>query len=63
MAILFKNKIALNPGALFRSGTISCIANKEGTLHRVADTPEKRPTSEILRKAEASPQAMPLLTA
>jgi hypothetical protein len=63
MAIVFKNKIALSPGAMFRFRTISCIADKEGTLHRVADTPEKRPTSEIPREAEASPEATPLLAA
>jgi hypothetical protein len=51
MAIDFKNKIALSLGAMFYFGTISCIADIEGTLHRVADTPEKRPTSEILREA------------
>jgi hypothetical protein len=63
IAIIFKNKIALNPGAMFRFGTISCIADKEGTMHHVEDTPEKRPTSEILREAGASPQATPLLAA
>ena len=62
MAIVFKTKIALSLGALFHFGTISCIADKEGTLRSVADTLEKRPTSEIPREAEASPQEMPLLT-
>jgi hypothetical protein len=55
MAIVFKNKIALSPGAMFRFRTISCIADKGGTLCRIVDTPEKRPTLEILREAEASP--------
>jgi hypothetical protein len=26
---------------MFRFGTISCIAKKEGTLHRIADPPKK----------------------
>jgi hypothetical protein len=53
MAITFKNKITLSPGAMFRFGTISCITDKEGTLHRVADPPEKKPSSGILREARA----------
>jgi hypothetical protein len=41
MAITFKNKITLRPGAMFHFGTISCIEDEEGTLHRVADPSEK----------------------
>jgi hypothetical protein len=41
MAVTFKNKVTLSPGAMFRFGTISCIANVEGTLHRVLDPPER----------------------
>jgi hypothetical protein len=62
MAIIFKNKITLSPGAMFCFGTISCIADIEGTLHRVADPPKKRP-SGIPREAEASLRATPLLPA
>jgi hypothetical protein len=51
MAITFKNKITLCPGAMFRFGTISCIADEEGTLHRIADPPEKKPSSGISREA------------
>jgi hypothetical protein len=63
MAVIFKNEITLSPGALFCFGTISCIADIEGTLHRVADPPEKRPSSGIPREAEVSLWATPPLTA
>jgi hypothetical protein len=63
MAIIFKNKITLSLGAMFCFGTISCIADIEGNLHRIANPPEKRPFSGIPREAEASLQATPLLTA
>jgi hypothetical protein len=63
MAVIFKNKITLSPGAMFCFETILCIADIEGTLHRVADPPEKRPSSAISREAEASLRATPLLTA
>jgi hypothetical protein len=51
MAITFKNKITLRPGAMFCFGTISCIADEEGTLHRIVDPPEKKPSSGIPREA------------
>jgi hypothetical protein len=63
MAITFKNKITLRPGAMFRFGTISCIVDKEGTLHRIADPPEKKPSSEILRGAGARLRTAPPLAA
>jgi hypothetical protein len=50
MAIIFKSKINLNPGAMFCFETISCIADIEGTLHRIADPPKKRPSSEFREK-------------
>jgi hypothetical protein len=53
MAITFKNKITLRPGAMFRFGTISCIADEEGTLHYIADPPKKKPSSGIPREAKA----------
>jgi hypothetical protein len=62
MAIIFKSKITLSPGAMFYFETISCIAGIEVTLHRIADPPDKRPSSGIPREAEASPRAMPPLT-
>jgi hypothetical protein len=63
MDITFKNKITLSPGAMFRFGTISCKANEEGTLHRVADPPEKKPSSGVPREAKARLQTAPPLTA
>jgi hypothetical protein len=63
LTITFKNKITLRPGAMFRFGTISCIANEEGTLHRVADPPEKKSSLGILREAKARLRTTPPLAA
>jgi hypothetical protein len=63
MAITFKNKITLRPGAMFRFGTISCIADEEGTLHRIVDPPEKKPSSGIPRQARARLRTTPLCVA
>jgi hypothetical protein len=63
MVVTFKNKITLSPGAMFCFGTISCIADVEGTLHHVADPPKKKPSSGIPREAKARLQTAPLLTA
>jgi hypothetical protein len=63
MAIIFKNKITFSPGAIFCFGTISCIANIEGTLHHIAAPPKKKPSSGIPREAKVKPRAMPPLTA
>jgi hypothetical protein len=52
MAITFQHKIALCPGSVFRFGTISSVADKEGILHRIADPPEKKPSLKISGKAE-----------
>jgi hypothetical protein len=52
MIVTFKNKITLSPGAMFRFGTISCIAYVEGTLHHIADPPEKKPSLGISREAK-----------
>jgi hypothetical protein len=63
MAITFKNKITLHPGAMFCFGTISCVADEEGTLHRIEDLPEKKPSSGIPREAGARLQTAPPLAA
>jgi hypothetical protein len=60
MAITFKKKITLRPGAMFRFGTISCIADEEGTLHCIVDPPEKKPSLGILREAKATLRTAPL---
>jgi hypothetical protein len=51
MAIIFHRKITLRPGSVFCFGTISSIADEEGTLHRIADPPRKKspPNSENIR--------------
>jgi hypothetical protein len=44
MAVTFHRKITLRPGSVFYFGTISSIADEEGTLHRIADPPKKKST-------------------
>jgi hypothetical protein len=63
MAITFHRKITLRPGSVFCFGTISSIADEEGTLHRIADPPKKKSTptrSENVgvRKEKAQPPAL-----
>jgi hypothetical protein len=53
MAVTFQHKIILRPGSIFCFGTISSVADEEGTLHRLADPPERKPSSEVSRKIEA----------
>jgi hypothetical protein len=53
MAITFQRKIILRPGSVFCFGTISSVADEEGTLHRIADPPERKPSSTIFGKAGA----------
>jgi hypothetical protein len=63
MAITFQHKITLRPGSMFCFGTISSVADEEGTLHRIADPPERKPSSEIsekngARQEKAQPPAL-----
>jgi hypothetical protein len=61
MAITFQHKIILCPGSVFCFGTISSMADEEGTLHRIADPPERKPSSTIFEKAGAKQEkAQPL---
>jgi hypothetical protein len=56
MAVTFHSKITLRPGSVFCFGTISSVADEEGTLHRIADPPEKKspPTnSENIGEAQS----------
>jgi hypothetical protein len=53
MAITFQHKIILHPGFVFCFGTISSVADEEGTLHRIADPPERKSSSTISGKARA----------
>jgi hypothetical protein len=63
MAVTFHRKITLRPGSVFCFGTISSVADEEGTLHRIADPPKKKspPTySENIRvkKEKVQPPAL-----
>jgi hypothetical protein len=42
MAVTFRSKITMRPGSVFCFKTISSVADEEGTLHRIADLPEKK---------------------
>jgi hypothetical protein len=53
MAITFQHKIILRPGSMFCFGTISSVADEEGTLHRIADPPERKPSSIVSGKVGA----------
>jgi hypothetical protein len=50
MAITFQHKIVLRPGSVFCFGTVSSVADEEGTLHRIEDTPERKSSSKIFGK-------------
>jgi hypothetical protein len=61
MAITFQHKIVLRPGSMFYFGTISSIADEEGTLHRIVDPSERKSSSKISRKIGAKQEkAQPL---
>jgi hypothetical protein len=53
MAVTFQHKIILRPGSMFCFGTISSVADEKGTLHRLADLPERKPSSEVSEKIGA----------
>jgi hypothetical protein len=53
MAVTFQHKIILRPGSVFCFGTISSVADEEGTLHRIADPPERKSSSKISKKIGA----------
>jgi hypothetical protein len=54
MAVTFQHKIILRPGSMFCFGTISSVADEEGTLHRIADPPERKFSSKVSEKSEQS---------
>jgi hypothetical protein len=59
MAVTFYSKITLRPGSVFCFGTISSVANEEGTLRRIADPPEKKsPPTDSENAGEAQPPAL-----
>jgi hypothetical protein len=53
MAVTFQHKIILRPRSIFCFGTIASVADEEGTLLRIADPPEKKPSSGISEKIGA----------
>jgi hypothetical protein len=53
MAVTFQHKIILRLGSVFCFGAISSVADEEGTLHRIADPPEKKSSSKIFEKIGA----------
>jgi hypothetical protein len=53
MAVTFQHKIILRPRSIFCFGTIASVADEEGTLLRIADPPEKKPSSGISGKIGA----------
>jgi hypothetical protein len=59
MAVTFHSKITLRPGSIFCFGTISSIADEEGTLHHIADPPKKKsPPTNFENTGEAQPPAL-----
>jgi hypothetical protein len=68
MAVTFQHKITLHPRSVFCFGTISSVADEEGTLHRIADPPRRKSpptTSENIRvrQGKAQPPALRKKTA
>jgi hypothetical protein len=55
MTITFQHKIILRPRSIFCFGTISSMADEEGTLHRIADPPERKPSPTLSGKVRAKP--------
>jgi hypothetical protein len=53
MAVTFQHKIILRPGSMFCFGTISSVADEEGTLHCIADSPERKFSSKCSEKIGA----------
>jgi hypothetical protein len=63
MAVTFQRMITLHPRSVLCFGTISSVADEEGTLHRIADPPRKKSppaTSENIgvRQGKAQPPAL-----
>jgi hypothetical protein len=59
MAVTFHTKITRRPGSVFCFGTISSVADEEGTLHRIADPPKKKsPPTNSENIGEAQPPAL-----
>jgi hypothetical protein len=58
MAVIVNSRITFRLGSMFCFGTISSIADEKGILHRVADSPGRKPSpTNSERTGEASPSA------
>jgi hypothetical protein len=44
-AIIFNTLVSFNAGEMFCFGSLYCIAEQEGVLHRITDPSEKRSSS------------------
>jgi hypothetical protein len=42
MVVVFNTTITFNTGEVFHSGSVSCIADQKGVLHRIADPAEEQ---------------------
>jgi hypothetical protein len=61
MAVTFQHRIVPRPGSVLCFGTISSVTDEEGTLHRIADPPERKYSSKISGKVEVKQEkAQPL---
>jgi hypothetical protein len=62
MVVVFKGMITFSPGAVFYFGTISCMVDVEGILHRIATSPERTSPSGSPKEAAAKPRTAPTKT-
>jgi hypothetical protein len=53
MTVTFQHKIILRPRSMFCFGTISSVADEEGTLHRITDPLERKFSSKVSEKIGA----------
>jgi hypothetical protein len=60
MVVTFLHKIVFRPGSTFCFGTISAVADEEGTLHRIVDPTERRSSFKIpVKIGEKQEKAQP----
>jgi hypothetical protein len=52
MAITFNTMITFNAGEIFHFGSISCVVDQEGILHRIGD-PSRKKSSPVAQKVVA----------
>jgi hypothetical protein len=62
MTVTFKSMITFSPGAVFYFGTISYVTDTEGTLHRIAFPPERKPPLGSPKEAMGRLQTTPTRT-